>query len=502
MFLTICAAVVVAYYIVKHALTKFHRRRLAREHGCLPPQNQSIGGDPIIGLSLVLETVRRARQNEYLRLGHERFRKFGTTYVNKRLLYETVSTIDPENVKEVLGTSFQDFEMPAIRVKALAPFLGDGIFTTDGPQWAHSRSLMRPIFTKHNIAPQLGRFEVHVERLLHHIPNNGATVDLRRLFFNLTLDVATEFVLGRSTNTLDPQSATEAEGQFANDYMRCCEEAARVIQMGPFYSFSSSNSVAQERDRAWSYAYKYVDEVMAMRSKEKDVEEGGGSMGYNFLTELAKETDNRETLRDQVMNILIASRDTTAALLGNLFFMLARHPKAYAKLREEVTAIVGNDLPSEAHIRELTWLRYCINESLRLHPPIPANTRQATRDVRLPVGGGTDGRAPLLVKAGTNVLMSVFSMHRREDVFGAEPEEFRPQRWNGLRPGWAYLPFNGGARKCLGQQFAITEASYVIVRLAQTFTEIEPRDSRPFTEDYSIALFSKHGVQVGLKRGG
>jgi hypothetical protein len=107
-------------------------------------------------------------------------------------------------------------------------------------------------------------------------------------------------------------------------------------------------------------------------------------------------------------------------------------------------------------------------------------------------------------------------MHRRKDLFGADADEFRPERWQYLRPGWNYLPFNGGPRTCLGrestltcevvlnannsvtEQFAITESSYVIVRLLQEFKNIEPRDPEPFTELLGLTLASKNGCLVSL----
>jgi cytochrome P450 len=97
-------------------------------------------------------------------------------------------------------------------------------------------------------------------------------------------------------------------------------------------------------------------------------------------------------------------------------------------------------------------------------------------------------------------------MHRRKDFYGEDAEEFRPERWlddpatgkKGLRTGWEYLPFNGGARICLGQQFALTEASYTTVRLLQAFRAIESRESRPWTENLSLTCVNLHGARCAL----
>lgn len=89
--------------------------------------------------------------------------------------------------------------------------------------------------------------------------------------------------------------------------------------------------------------------------------------------------------------------------------------------------------------------------ALRIHPVIPSNAREATKDTTLPRGGGADGSSPLFVRRGTIVVYSVHSMHRDASVFGEDVYSFRPERWDGLRAGWAYLPFNGGPRICLGR---------------------------------------------------
>jgi cytochrome P450 len=87
-----------------------------------------------------------------------------------------------------------------------------------------------------------------------------------------------------------------------------------------------------------------------------------------------------------------------------------------------------------------------------MYPAVAANYRQAVVDTILPVGGGPDGAQPIFIEKGTHVIFHPWSMHRREDIFGPNPETFNPNRWDGLRPGWGFLPFNGGPRICLGRK--------------------------------------------------
>jgi cytochrome P450 len=136
--------------------------------------------------------------------------------------------------------------------------------------------------------------------------------------------------------------------------------------------------------------------------------------------------------------------------------------------------------------------------ALRVHPVVPGNSRLANHDTVLPRGGGPDGSAPVFVPKGTLVGYSVYSMHRRTDFYGADSEDFRPERWETLRPSWEYLPFNGGPRICLGQQYALTEASYVTVRMLQEFKTMESRDPGPWEENLTLTLCSANGTKVGL----
>ena len=99
------------------------------------------------------------------------------------------------------------------------------------------------------------------------------------------------------------------------------------------------------------------------------------------------------------------------------------------------------------------------------------------------------------------VSYSVYAMHRRKDFYGPDADEFKPERWETLRVGWGYLPFNGGPRICVGQQFALTEAGYTTVRLMQVFDSIEARDPRPWAEGLSITMAVGNGVQVAMRSG-
>ncbi|KNZ78574.1 Cytochrome P450 52E1 [Termitomyces sp. J132] len=178
------------------------------------------------------------------------------------------------------------------------------------------------------------------------------------------------------------------------------------------------------------------------------------------------------------LNIMIAGRDTTAATLTFVIYLLAMHPVVHARLREEVLEKVGsNRRPDYDDIRDMKYLRAVINETLRLFPIVPFNTRDNIHATTWPSPDPT--QKPIYIPAGTKIPYSVFLMHRRKDLWGPDAEEFDPDRFLDdrlkkylVKNSFIFLPFNAGPRICLGQQFAYNEMSFMLIRLVQQFTRV------------------------------
>ena len=333
--------------------------------------------------------------------------------------------------------------------------------------------MLRPHFTRSRVGGLgLGLEEVHVRRLIGVLERElgvgkgkeGWTrkVDLQPLFFNLTLDSATEFLFGRS---VDSQGAGlrgdgggdgggTREGRFGKAFDTCSRWLANRARMNEAFWVLDG----REFRSSCAETHRYVDAIVdaAVEDRVAKGEEGGGA-GETFLDSLLEQTDDRVKIRSELINILLAGRDTTAGLLGWLFYALVRHQGVYVKLRNIILDEFGAYEDSEnitlAKLKDCQYLQFCLNEALRLYPPVPANTRQALRDTTLPSGGGPDGKGRIFVRKDQQVNYTVYALHRWEEFWGADADEFKPERWLGRKFGWEYLPFNGGPRICLGRKF-------------------------------------------------
>lgn len=202
---------------------------------------------------------------------------------------------------------------------------------------------------------------------------------------------------------------------------------------------------------------------------------------FDLLSIPVEQTRDQTELRDQCMGILFAGRDTTSALILWTLFCLTQNQSALQNLRSAIQksfSQADGKVLDFANLKECRYLQHVINETLRLFQPVALNSREAVKDTILPVGGG-DGTKPIAVRKGQTVRWNIYAMHRRKDIWDEDALEFRPERWEDPRKtrflgsGWAFNPFSGGPRICLGQRYALTEAAYCIVRLLQKYDQIE-----------------------------
>lgn len=404
------------------------------------------------------------------------FRQTGNTLEQVFLGTQAFGTVDPANLEAILSTNFKDWGMGARR-QITFPMFGDGIFTQEGAPWKHSRELLRPQF-HYKQYDNLEVFREAVDNLIDIISQEDGVVDLQPLFFRLTLDVTTEFLFGESVKSLKAPEST-GEQTFADAFNTAQAYVAKRFRLLDLYWLIGGKKFQDACDKVHRFADQIIDRNLSQDAKDDEGQK------YVFLDSLAQNTPDRTALRGQIINILTAGRDTTACLLSWTFFLLVRHPNVLTKLRAEIAAAYnGSAELCRTDLRNMKYLQNVLKETLRLYPSLPVNTRTALRTTVLPTGGGLDRTSPVLIPKGTTVAYSVYTMHRRPDLYGIDAELYRPERWDEDMPlnhnetdaKWGYLPFNGGPRICLGMDFALTEAAYAVVRIIQRFQTIKLPD--------------------------
>ena len=402
----------------------------------------------------------------------------------------------------------------------LGTIIGEGIFILDGPEWKHSRDMLRPNFERAQLDSDM--FERHAQSLVNAIPKDGEPVALKPLLFSSSLDIATEFLFDHSTNCLEPNKRNVGDDLDVDGFINAFNSLQQIFdgskksRFGFLRLFFGLFLPDSNRKKNVKILHQFVDTIVAQARAEQEKEKpaqppnGDEKHRYVFLHELLASTDNPTKIRSELLNILLAGRDSTASLLSNIFFTLSHNPSIFGKLEHEIlTSLPPESTLTFTQLKSLPYLRALINESLRLYPIVPENNRTALRDTSIPVGGGPDGKSPVFVRKGTMVHWSSWGMHRRPDLYGDDVEEFKPERWldsdgpdgkKGLRVSWEYLPFNGGPRICIGQQFALMEVSYLIVKLMRAFESVEPcnKDST-WRESVSIIVAVDSDVNVVLK---
>jgi cytochrome P450 len=235
------------------------------------------------------------------------FRLWGTTLEQVFLGSQAFGTIEPANLEAILSTQFEDWGMGPRR-KVMFPLFGDGIFTEEGADWKHSREMLRPQFVFKQYE-DLEVFREPVANLLEALPANGI-VDLQPFFFRLTLDVTTAFLFGDSVHSLE-RLGTPGESEFASAFNTAQDFIAKRMRLQDLYWLVGGRKF----QHACSDVHRFADQIID-RNLSRDLKHTERQKKYVFLDFLARNTPDRKALRSQIINILVAGRDTTACLIS------------------------------------------------------------------------------------------------------------------------------------------------------------------------------------------
>ena len=349
------------FYIIALRLRLYEaRRKIVLQHGCKAPSKYPVW-DPFFGLDVIYDAVRAVKRKTFLSEKTSHYRTYGNTHSSRLTTFPVISTIEPENIKTVLSTNFKDFVIGTPRQRAFGPVIANSVLVADGIEWEHSRAFLKPSFARSQVG-DLATLETHIKNLIESVPHDGSTVDMAELFLRYTADVTTDFMFGESILSLPHPEA------FGGDLAEACRVgqlgAERRFRLGIFANFVPQRAFYQAVKKVHMYMEAHVDRAIQQRHLQTDdeKEKSKDASRYVFLNELAKLTDDRLVLRDQLLGIFLAGRDTTAALLANLFFVLAREPEVWKRLHEEISSLNGRK-PTLDELKGLKYLSFCLNES-------------------------------------------------------------------------------------------------------------------------------------------
>lgn len=391
-------------------------------------------------------------QRDRLRFFTGTVRAFGDVAWFRVWPYEVFVIGHPELVGEVLVRRQRRF-IKARGLREAKRVLGEGLLTSEGDLHRHQRRLIQPIFHHERIA-EYGRTMVdHADRMSARW-RPGAVVNMHEQMSRLTLVVAAQTLLGTD---LDEESEDAAAvGRALDDVMPAFERVAL-----PFLDVLEKLPVPTTiRLRRGLGA---LDEVMGRMIRGR---RAAGATGDDLLSLLLRARDEEggagmsdRQVRDEAMTIFLAGHETTAVALSWTWYLLSRHPRVAATLREELDRVLGGRLPTGDDVPALTYTRMVLSESMRLFPPAWILGREATEDMEL---------AGWEIPRGATVLTPPWVVHR-DPRWWPEPRAFRPERWaeeDPARPRYAYLPFGAGSRICIGEHFAWMEGALLLATLA------------------------------------
>ena len=225
--------------------------------------------------------------------------------------------------------------------------------------------------------------------------HNGASVRADDLFFRFTLDAATDFLLGKSVNSM-----VTGQSDFAEAFAHVQNTQATIARTAPMHWLVPRKKFLANLKVIDNFINQYIDRALQLSPDELE-KVSKSDEEYTFLHALASYTRDRKVLRDQLIAVLLAGRDTTAVTLSWMFYELSRHPQVVEKLQQEIEQFVGRERPpTYDDLKSMRYLQHTLNETLRLYPVVPYNIRVALKDTVLPRGGGPDGTEPMGIAKG------------------------------------------------------------------------------------------------------
>ena len=418
----------------------------------MPNLNVPPGPPPVKGLLNTLRLINDIQRQTMLSYFTDRFAEYGDIFTMQFGEAKVLFVANPEAMYEIIVEKAKHFYKGADyrnRQNGLARFLGNGLLTSDGEFWKRQRKLVAPSLHAKRIESYA---EIMVDVTQRTIDNwhDGAELDVDQEMMRATLEI-----VGKALFKVDVSRDAERVGH-----------ALTVIQQNMGGITIIPAWVPTPAKLRVSRAVRALDDLVygIIAERRKSGEDYGDLLSMLLL---ARDDDDNgmtdEQVRDEAVTLLLAGHETTANALNWTWMLLAQNPDKEALLHEELDTVLGGRAPMLTDLKQLPYTEMVIKESMRLYPPAYSFGRMAIEDVNIQ---GYD------IPANTDINIFSIIAHRSPQWWD-EPMEFRPERFSPENekniPRYAYLPFGGGPRVCIGNSFAMMEARLMLATMAQRF---------------------------------
>ena len=426
-------------------------------------------------------------QRDPLRFGLAMTQQYGDIVRIRLLLWPAYLVNHPDGVKHVLQEKQQNYNKDLYPYQIFKPLLGRGLVTSDGISWLHQRRLMQPAFHRKRLASFCSLMTDATVTMLDQwqdFAERAQQLDITAEMLRLTLRIVGQalFNIDLSDETHIVSQALITVNKLLSDYiyaplppLNVPTSRNRLIQT----AFRTLDQVVQGIINQRRQQNMDTDDLLSMLLSVRDGETGQGM--------------NDQQVRDEVITLLIAGYETVSTALVWTWYLLSQYPEVEHRLHNELDIVLGGDQPTVEHLADLPYTRRVIEEALRLYPPAWIFGRKAIAADE--IGGYS-------IPANSIIVLSPYITHRHPafwehpEVF--DPERFTPERSAG-RPHFAYFPFGGGPRICIGNNFALMEMQLILATIAQRY-KLRLVPGHPVEPEAFLSLRPRYGLPMTLHR--
>nr|QNS29944.1 cytochrome P450 [Nothapodytes nimmoniana] len=412
---------------------------------------------------------------------------------------------DPSIAKHILRDNSKAYSK-GILAEILDFVMGKGLIPADGEVWRVRRRAIVPALHQKYVAAMINLFGQATYRLCEKLDaaaSDGEDVEMESLFSRLTLDI-----IGEAVFNYDFDSLTNDTGIVEAVYTVLREAEDRSVSPIPFWEIPIWKDISPKQRKVAS-ALQLINETLddLIARCKRMIEEEELQFHEEYMNEqdpsilhflLASRDDvTSKQLRDDLMTLLIAGHETSAAVLTWTFYLLSKEPGILSKLQHEVDSVLGDRFPTIEDMRRLKYTSRVVSESLRLYPQPPVLIRRSVEDDIL-------GQYP--IKRGEDIFVSIWNLHRCPNHW-EDAEKFNPERWpldgpnpNETNQNFSYLPFGGGPRKCVGDMFASFENIVAVAMLVRRFNFQMAIGAPPVGMTTGATIHTTEGLKMTVTR--